>query len=92
MCSEYIPKANPEEVQQLIARYACADEREHATDWPGLARALVGAARRYGMPVPLYLAQAAGFREPPPPLRLVTGGRRDSDVVSDRDRTIAPVC
>lgn len=49
-------------------------------DWPGVARALVRAARGFGLDVPHYLAWSAGFREPPPPLRLVRGGKGDADI------------
>ena len=83
MLTQPIPKANPEEIRQLLQRYSCPAARERATDWPGLARALVGIARRYGIHVPLYLAHAAGFRQPPPPLRLVRAGTRDDDGLSN---------
>ena len=72
---EEAPPATREDVVVLIEQFRAPHERRYVDDWPGMAKALVRAARGFGLEVPHYLAWAAGFREPPPPLRLVRGGR-----------------
>ena len=71
--------ATREDVLALIRQFNYPHERGLVDDWPGVAKALVRAARGFGIVVPFYLARAAGFPAPPPPLRLVRGGRRDDD-------------
>jgi len=75
MSSDSIPRANADDIQQLVARYASASARDQVENWPDLARALVREARRYGLTIPPYLAHAAGYRGAPPPLNAIEGGK-----------------
>jgi len=70
-------RATREDVVALIAQFSYPHERGFVDDWPGVAKALVRAARGFGINVPHFLARAAGFPASPPPLRLVRGGRRE---------------
>lgn len=70
-----IPRATREEVQALIVQLNYPRNRREVEEFAAVARGLVREARRYGLPIPPWLAAVAGFREPPPALRFIRGGR-----------------
>jgi len=70
-----VPRATREDVEALIVQLNYPHNRREVEDFAAVARGLVREARRYGVPIPPWLAAVAGFREPPAALRFIRGGR-----------------
>ncbi len=71
--------ATKDDIAALLVQLAYPANRAEIDDFPGVARALVRAARGFGLAVPPYLL-AAGFRAARAPLRLIRGGKRDDGI------------
>ena len=71
--------ANREDVAQLLEQLSYPSNRKEIKNFAAFVPVLVREARLFGLPIPPWLAAAAGFPAPLPPLRLVIGGRRDDD-------------
>ena len=85
--NETAPRATKDDVAQLIEQVGFPYNRGDIEDFPSFVPVLVREARLFGLPIPPWLAAAAGFPAPPPPLRLVLGGRRDADVIGTEHQT-----
>ncbi len=71
-------RASREDLARLLDQLSYPRNRLAIEDFAAFMPVLLREARIAGLPIPWWLARSCAYREPPPPLRLVRGGKRDA--------------